>query len=124
MTPMSGLVVSAYCDVGMDRCGNVEPESDGHISKFQHQFEISDTYTTIFEMLDSITYMQSNKTTKEMMFLTLDELVETCRTMRRAPLKFNGWSITLPEIDDRWTKMDWATNGTMNETETDQMGHA
>jgi hypothetical protein len=94
MTPMSGLVVSAYCDVGMDRCGNVEPESDGHISKFQHRFETSDTCRTIFEMLDSITYMQSNKTTKEMMFLTLDELVETCRTMRRAPLKLNGWSIT------------------------------
>jgi hypothetical protein len=107
----------------MDRYGNVEPESDGHISKFQHRFETSDTCRTIFEMLDSITYMQSDETTNEMMFLTSDELMETCRTMHRAPLKFKGWTTTLPQIDDRMDEDGLATNRVMYETETDKMGH-
>jgi len=107
---MTGLVVSAYCDVGNDKCGNETEvvEKDEH--KSVREFEGAASCMTISEIIDEVTYMRSDSSRDEIMFLTSDELVDVCRVMHRVPLKFKWWDIIMPQVDDRWTKMDWVTN--------------
>jgi hypothetical protein len=104
---MTGLVVASYCDVGMDRCSNIDESVDMKEHKLISEFKDVPSSMTISDIVDQITYMRSDSDRDEIMFFTSEELVDVCRTMHRVPLKFKDWDIIMPTTEDRWTKMDW-----------------